>query len=649
MPDRRWIALLLPVLVLAVFAQVRDHEFVDYDDRKHIVENPDVASGLSAKSALRVFTRPHYGDFIPLTYLSLQLDRSLFGPGAAGTLLVNVALHAASAVLLFLALVRMTGAVGRSAFVAAVFAVHPLHVESVAWAFERKDALSGMLWMLALWLYAGRAPRGEGAERLWPVALCLGLGLLAKPMLVTLPFALLLVDYWPLGRLGGGPQGATLEPARLRAAVAEKWPLFALSGVAVAWTLASHASASVYPGAELTLAERLAGVPGAYLFYLAKSLWPVGLAVHYPHEAALHGGGLARAGAIALGLVALTAGALAAARRRPWLASGWLWFLGTLVPVIGIVQVGLHAVADRYAYLPQVGLAWIVAWGAADALGRTASARRALAAAGLAAVVALAGLAWRQVGTWRDTQTLFEHVLAVHGDDFLAHWRLGVLHAQAGRRDQAIEHLRASVASEPGLGITHFELAQTLEEAGERDAAFRHYRRALEIDPDQAGANGRYGVALLEQGRGGEARPLLERSLAADGAQPRVQAALGAVYAGAGRDADAVARYREALRLEPGYAPVANNLAYLLATSGDARVRNPREAIRLARAALEILPDEPAVMDTLALGLAADGRVDEAIRTAARALELARARGDAALAAEIEGHLERYRNGAGEF
>ena len=316
MRERPLIALLLVLLTLAVFAQVRGHDFVDFDDVKHIVENPDAAPGLEPARVLRVFTRPHYGDFVPLTYLSLQLDRTLFGTGPAGTLLVNVALHAASAVALFLALARMTGATGRSAFVAAVWAVHPLGVESVAWAFERKDVLSGFFAMLALWCYARaveRAPirddgrgREAGGAAIGAVTACLAAGLLAKPMLVTLPFALLLLDHWPLGRLRGA--GAWPDPTRLTRAAAEKWPLFAIAAAGVAMTLLGHASASLPEATRMSPGVRFGWTLDAYAFYVAKTLWPSSLAVYYPH--AFDAVPLGRAVAAGAALVLVTGAAL---------------------------------------------------------------------------------------------------------------------------------------------------------------------------------------------------------------------------------------------------------------------------------------------------------------------------------------------------
>lgn len=647
MGERSKIALALIALTVAVYAEIGSHEFVDFDDTKHITRNPDVATGWSPERMVRVFTSPYYGDFIPLTYVSLQLDRSLFGPGPAGTLWVNVALHAASAVLLFLALAQMTGANGRSAFAAAVFAVHPLHVESVAWAFERKDVLSGFFWMLALLAYARYAEQPSG-RRLGAVAASLAAGLLAKPMLVTLPFALLLLDDWPLARLRAG--AARLPDARrLARAALEKWPLFAIAAAGIAITLVKQGGASVPEATRMSFGVRAAQALDAIPFYVAKSIWPSGLAVYYPHPFDVAPVG--RAVACAVGVLAVTAAALRASA-RPYLAVGWLWFLGTLVPVLGFVQLGMHVRADRYAYLPQIGLAIIAAWGGADLcsslLGArsAATARRVVGAVALAAITGLALVSWRQVQHWRNTYTLFEHALDVTSENFVAHWRLGATHGRDGHGAEALTHLSESVRFEPRIAETQFELGAVLEDRGEFEAAFAHYERALALEPAHAHAGARWGIALAARGRFAEARPLLERSLALDGEQALAHASLAQIDAAQERPREAAAHYRESLRLEPDYYIAANNLAQLLATTSDAELRDPEEAIRLAQSALRAAGENPAVLDTLGLAQSAAGQVARAVETATRAAELARERGDAALAAEIERNLADYRRRA---
>ena len=643
MQGRHWIALGLALATFGLYAQVSQHEFLDYDDTKHIVLNPDVQAGLSPSAVWKVFTRPHYGDFIPLTYVSLQLDHSLFGPEPAGTLLVNAGLHAANAALCFWVLLALTGAPGRSAAAAALFALHPLRVESVAWAFERKDVLCAFFWMLALWAYAAHARSPSWRGRALTTA-AFGAALLAKPMALTLPFALLLLDYWPLARLREAGR-VWPDAARLRRALWDKAPLLALASGWLAWTLLSHASSASLPeAARIPLAGRLLEALVSLGFYLWKSVWPAGLAVFYPHDFGAPGGAVVALSAAAV--LTLSGLALATARRRPYLLVGWLWFLGTLVPVLGAVQLGLHVRADRYTYLPHMGLALAAVWGVAGCVPGTRTAQRGLALAALALALCTAALSGRQIGYWRDSRSLFEHAAAVTEGNFVALWRLGVDHARAGRTQAAVEALEASVAAFPELAATRFELAETLEEAGRPERAFEHYEAALALEPGHAGAAARYGIALAARGEALRATALLERALEADPARPRAHAALASLYEAEGRQVEAVRGYREALRLEPGYLPAQNNLAGLLAR-GEPAVRNPGEALRLAREAARATGErEPAVLDTLAWAHAAAGDSARAIATAEAALALAEARGDEALAAEVAQSLASFKAGS---
>ena len=373
MPSRAVMALCLALLGMALYAPVRHHSFVDYDDDITIVENPNLRLPLDAGALRRAF-EPYETNWIPLTWLSLHLDYRLWGLRPAGTLLENAALHSLSAAILFLALAQLTGAVGRSAFVAALFAVHPLHVESVAWASERKDALSGVFWMLGLLAYAHYAARPTRL-RFALVFAALLLGLLAKPSLVSFPLVLWLLDVWPLGRLRRTPASDARARREVRRAIVEKIPLLLLVLAASAITFSvQRARGAMTELGEYPLAYRLMNAAEAALAYVGDAFWPSGLSVFYPHP------GLAispwRAGACALALAALTAAALWVRRSRPYLAVGWLWYLGTLVPVIGIVQVGLQGRADRYTYIPLVGLGIAAAWGAVDLARASGPARR---------------------------------------------------------------------------------------------------------------------------------------------------------------------------------------------------------------------------------------------------------------------------------
>jgi tetratricopeptide (TPR) repeat protein len=633
---RAGIALGLIALVLAVFFQVRHHEFVDLDDLAYIVYNESLRASSPAEALRTAFTTTSVVSWIPLTVLSLQVDRALYGTEPAGYLLTNVGLHALASVALFLALAGMTGATGCSAFVAAVFAVHPLHVESVAWASERKDVLSGLFWMLTLAAHAHHAARPMPGRYALVLAALL-LGLLAKPMLVTLPCALLLLDYWPLRRLG-------------RRAWLEKLPMLALSAAVGAATLfVQRATGSMRFGDAIPLGERLANAVDSYVVYVWKSLWPTGLAVFYPHPRS----GLPplRVAAAALALAAATGVALRLRRSRPWLLVGWLWYLGTLVPVIGLVQVGLQARADRYTYIPMVGLAIALAWGAAD-LCRGRAARRGLAAAGAAAVAALAAAAFVQVGTWRDSVTLFERDLAIAPESLIAHMQLATVHLRAGRYEQAEHHYRETYRLSPAEGHANlvrfqFVMGDLHERRGDPAAAALRYREALRLDPKSRRANAALGLALLAAGRPDEARAPLERARGEPPADARLLARLCYLAQSEGRHAEAVSLCREALRLDPRATAPRNNLAWLLATAPDAALRDPDEALRLAEGLVARSNEPPAdALDTLAAAQAAAGRIDLAVRTAERALDAAaRERADE-LAAAIRARLARYRAGA---
>jgi len=643
----RWlIALALLGLVAAVFHPVREHDFLKYDDGVYITENPYLRSGLTTENVVRAFTEPYESNWIPLTWISFQLNYELHGLEPAGFLLTNVVLHALSTLLLFAALTRMTRATWPSAFVAAVFAIHPLHVESVAWAAERKDALAGVFWMLGMLAWARYTER-PSAGSYGIVALCLALGLLAKPVVVTLPFALLLLDFWPLRRLA--PAGAAapwpLDRVRLARAVLEKLPLLVLVAAASAVTfIVQRETGAMHYADRLPFDQRLANAAVSYVVYLAQSVWPSGLAVLYPHP----GDGLPawQVAGSAVVLALLSALALRWARTRPYLAVGWLWYLGTLVPMIGLVQVGLQAHADRYMYLPLVGLAIAAAWGAADLASPRRGARQLLAAAGTATIAALAFAASQQVNTWRDEVTLFERAIAVTENNFVAHKNLGAELLLRGRADEAEPHFREAVRIQPRWSDLRLDWADALAAQGRVGEALARIEEVLQRDPDDTRAAGHYGLALLRVGRFAEARDPLERALVDHGDVAELHAGMALATSQLGDFARAVRHGREALQLDPALDSAANNLAWILATSPDPRVRNPEESIRLMTHLLsEAEPPDPAYLDTLAAAYAAAGRYPDATDTAARAEKRAREEQRGAMAEQIRVRLARYRAG----
>lgn len=560
----------LASLTLVAYAGVRHCGFVGFDDDLLVYRNPHLRAGLTwagvgfAFGADLIFQSQNADYWTPLTVLSRLMDVQLFGLDPAGHHATNLLLHAIVVVLLFNVLASMTSAVWRSAFVAALMAVYPLHVESVAWVTERKDVLSGVFFVLTLAAYA-RYARGPTTSRLAVVAVSLALGLLSKPMLITTPLVLLLLDLWPLGRLQPGP-GAGAVLGRL---LKEKWPLFLLSLSSAAVTFVPLLGGGRLEGLDtLPFGRRVGNALLAYWIYVRQTFWPHPLAVPYPYPDRVP---LAETIGAALALAAVTFVALRAAHTRPWLLVGWLWFVGMLVPVSGLVQSGEHSHADRYMYLPSIGLSLAVAWGVPELLG-TLRATRLGAVLAVAVVAACVPLTRRQVSYWESTVALFSH----------------------------------SVAVTTGNALAHRSLAAGLALQGDLAGGEREYREALRIRPESAAARTGLGVLLLREGRLAEA--LLEQQEALRG-NPTAEAYfnLGAVEARLGRNSDAAAHYAEAVRRSPGFAAAHYNWGNLLAAEGrwvEAEARFA-EAVRLE-------PEDVEARNNLGLAIELQGRWEEA-------------------------------------
>jgi tetratricopeptide (TPR) repeat protein len=524
-------AVVLVIVTLAVYWPVGHYPFVGYDDGFYVTENPQVAAGLSWAGVRWAFTTFHEANWHPLTWLSHQLDATLFGLDAGGHHRTNLLLHAGNGLLLGFLLLRLTGSLWPSTAVAALFALHPLNVESVAWVAERKNLLSTLLFLLALLAYR-RYIRQPGAANYLLVALLFALGLLAKPMLVTFPCVLLLLDWWPLGRVAGSGvpaarEDAAVEQRRWSALVREKVPLFLLAAAASVVTLvAQRSEGAVVARESLGYGLRLANALVAYVAYLAKAIWPTELAPLYPFPTAVPAW---QWGGAQLLLAGLTAAAFRLRRRAPCLLAGWLWYLGTLVPVIGLVQVGQQAMADRYAYLPFIGLFGAVAGGVAE-LVRGRRHRQLLAGAILAGALLLLALQTRhQLFFWRDTETLVRHTLAVTRDNFVMHHNLGNELERQGRFAEALAEQAAAAALRPGNAESRFFLANALYAVERYEDAVREYRIALKLKPEYPAAHNNLGAALHRLGR---------------------------------RD-EALSHYAEALRLDPADAKARHNLEEL--------------------------------------------------------------------------------------
>ena len=598
-PNRCWlsvgICLSLAVLTWVVFSQTLWHDFINYDDPRYVYENTKITGGLSISGIAWAFTHIHSLNWHPLTTISHMLDCQLYGLKAGWHHFTNVLLHTLAAMLLFLALQQMTGAVWRSAFVAAVFAIHPLRVESVAWIAERKDVLSGVFFMLTLLAYVNyvRVPR---VRRYLVVVFLFACGLMSKPMLVTLPFVLLLLDYWPLNRIKG----------QFWKCVAEKIPLIVLSAVSSVITFLVQKGA-VGQTEELPIFERINNAVVSYVLYIWQMLWPVNLAVFYPHpENRLP---LWEIACCLLVLMCITVAAIALRTRRPYLLTGWLWYLGMLVPVIGLVQVGWQGRADRYTYLPQIGLYIAATWAVVDLTVLYRYRRATLSTAAILVIGALTLCAWVQTSYWRDSETLFRHALAVTVNNDVAENNLGIVFLRQGKVDEAISLLQAAVDLRPDNSPAHENLAKALLQKGQVADALIHYRKLLQLQPDNIEVHNIVGTVLTQQDR----------------------------------VAEGVEEWEKVLAIQPDNGNAMSNLAWVFATSPDQSLRDGPKAVRLAEQALRLSGGRiPILFRTLAAAYAESGEFSKAIQAAQLGIELANSQGNPGLATELEGNIALY-------
>ena len=590
------ICVLLISVTFAVYWPVVNHEFVKYDDDKYVTDNRQVKSGLSWQGVRWAFTTGHASNWHPVTWLSHMADCELFGLQAGTHHLTNLLLHIANTLLLFVVLKRMTGAMWASAFVAAVFGLHPLHVESVAWLAERKDVLSTFFLLLTMWAYAYYAERPKVSRYLLALVLFV-LGIMAKPMLVTLPFVLLLLDYWPLERIQLGRQTDkgelqnaneqnTVEQKPIMHLLFEKGPFFVISAVSCVVTVFVQRIGGAVPTMEaLGLKVRVGNAIVSYIGYIEKMLWPSGLAVLYPHPA----GSLSMTKVMVCGLLLvlmsicfiyfglrplprLASGDAGASRR--YLAVGWLWYIGTLVPVIGLVQVGVQAMADRYTYIPLTGLFIIIAWGAGELVAGWRYRRIVSALSAIVLLSGAIGCTRLQLRHWQNSITLFERTLDVTSKNWLIHNNYANILKQMGQVDKAIEHFHKSLRIRPKSAEIHNNLGSALDKLGRIDEAIEHYKKALKLKPKFSEAHYNLATALAKQGKSDEA----------------------------------IAEYREALRFKPRDVDTLNNLGFALAEQG-----NFNEAIEHYKSAIEVEPQNIIAHGRLGLALAAVGRLDEAM------------------------------------
>jgi tetratricopeptide (TPR) repeat protein len=683
----RWlvcgVCIFLAAITFAVFGQTLRHEFVNFDDSLYVYENPAVTRGLNLKGVEWAFTHTVCANWHPLTMMSHMLDCQLYGLKAGGHHMTNVLLHTASAILLFLVLRQMTGKLWRNAFVAAVFAIHPLRVESVAWVAERKDVLSGLFFMLTLWAYAryaqGRSrvesresSAGPSSLALDPrpstldyglVLLFFALGLMCKPMLVTLPLVLLLLDYWPLGRVAGGGWRGTGEkkgksstpinreqvlnctpnaPARdlsefgaqLPGAptcrveterrreqseggstlLLEKLPLLGLAVASGVVTIFAQKEV-IQSFEKLSLPLCIGNASISCVTYLGQMFWPSGLAVLYPLTA--RGVGVSGAVLSLVLLAGISGGVFVLRRRRPYFLTGWLWYLIMLTPVIGIVQVGAQARADRYTYLPQIGLYLLLTWAAAELCVGWRHRRLVLVGGATVILVALIFCARAQTVYWRNSESLWTHTLACTSDNFIGHSNLGNALLQKGKVDEALVHYQQALQIKPDSAETHNNLGNALLQQGKVDEAIAHWQQALQIKPDFAEAHNNLGNALLRKGQVGEATAHCQQALQIKPDFAEAHNNLAMTLLKMGRVDEAIAHFQQALQIKPDYAEAHNNLGNVLLQQGSVE-----EAITHYQKALQIKPDYANAHINLGIALFKKGRVDDAIVHFQKALQV---------------------------
>ena len=606
----RWpvsgVCLFLAAIIWAVFGQTLYHEFVNYDDNTYVYENPVVQKGLTWEGFRWALTYGNIGHWHPLTWLSHMLDCQFYGLSPGGHHLTNILLHTATAILLFLVLRRMTGFLWRSAFVAAVFAIHPLRAESVAWVAERKDVLSAFFFMLTLGAYVRYVRRPPSMVRYGAVVLFFALGLLSKNMLVTVPFVLLLLDYWPLNRLSG------FSPQVLLRRVAEKIPLFVLTiGSCVATVLVPEKLTAD----KLPFGLRLENAVVSYVIYLWQMIHPAGLACLYPNPTN-HLPLWPVAGALGL-LLAISGVVWTFRQTYPCFVVSWLWYLGMTIPVIGIVQISGYAHADRYTYLPQIGLYLMLTWAAAELCAGWRHRRMVLGGGSMIILMALIFCARVQTSYWQNSESLWTHTLACTSDNFVGHTNLGNALLQKGSVDEAIAHCQKALHIRPDSAEAHYNLGIALLQKGNVDEAITYFQKSLQIKPDDAEAHNNLGIALCQKHGEAEAITHYQRALQIKPDDAEAHYNLGNALLQMGNVDEAIVHYQKSLQIKSDSAEAHYNLGNALIKKGSVD-----EAITHFQKALQIKPDDAETHNNLGIALLQKGNVDEAIIHFQKALQI---------------------------
>lgn len=653
------ICLFLVLVTFVAFWQVRNNEFVNLDDNLYVTDNPHVQEGLTLRGIFWAFTTMHAGHWHPMTWLSHLFVYDLFGLNPSGHHMANLLFHVANTLLLFLLFQRMTASPWRSGLMAALFALHPLHVESVAWVAERKDVLCAFFWMLTMWAYVSYVKKPK-LHRYLLVVLYFILALMSKPMAVTLPFALLLLDYWPLGRLQfDKSKNHDRRRTSILRLILEKVPLFFITAI-LSWLtiFAQWKGGAVATIGKLPLEIRMGNALVSYVMYISKMLWPKGLAVLYPHPILSPLWEVAGA-ALLLGMITVLV--IRVGQKHSYYIVGWLWYLGTLVPVIGFVQVGVQAMADRFTYLPLIGLFMMIAYGVPDILSRWRYRRVVLITSASLVLLILMITTISQVKLWQNSVTLFNHTLKVTNNNSIihnnlgvtlarqgkdqesivhykkaleiesnyadAHYNLGVLLARQGKEQEAVAQFIETLRIKPDYTQAHNDLALILTKQGKIQEALTHFTEAVRTNPNNAEAHFNLGIALLRQGRIPEAIFHFNQALQINPKDARVHQNLGVVLASQGKTEEAIAHLIQALQINPNNADAHYSLASLLSRQG-----KDQEAMVHYTEALRINPDDAEAHHQLAEILARQGKNEEAIAHLTEAVRITPNDGEAHLA-----------------
>jgi protein O-mannosyl-transferase len=629
------------VLIWIVFGQTLGHDFVNYDDKTYVYGNPLVSPGLSGHGLAKAFVDVQTNNWHPLTLISHMIDCQLFALKAGGHHFTNVLLHSIAAVLLFVWLSGVTGSIWRSAFVTCLFAIHPLRVESVAWIAERKDVLSAVFFFLTLLAYA-RYVKAPALGRYVTMSILFACGLMSKPMLVTTPVVLLLLDYWPFNRLR--------DLKSLWRLTLEKIPLFALSIASSMAALALQVQSPSSVG-QLPFAWRLENAFVSYFIYIWQLFWPAKLAVFYPHpddHLVLW--------QVALGvafLVAVTLLVFKLRQSRPYLLVGWLWYLVMLLPVIGIVEVGLQSHADRYTYLPHIGLCVALTWLIVDLFPESSHRKQIVGAAGALALAVSTFAAWKQTTYWKNSETLWMHTLAVTSNNDVALTNIGVILKERGQWDEALSYFQRALAVRSSSEHRHYSLSlalindnvgEVLAHKGRLDDAAGSFRQAIELRPDFPDAHYNLGVLFLQKGDNDGAISQLQTALSIQPNDSGTNTTLANALVQKGLLREAADHYQKALELDPESELALNNLAWLLAAGPNDSLRDGVRATDLALKLNRVTQqDNPLYIRTLAAAYAEAGEFEKAVETGQKASELALAQGQRSFAAQIQEETDRYR------